>query len=66
MEKVGNSFHGTHWPYWLWSSVKAQNEPWPGREVSQVCSCREETALPVTLGRKFLVRTDASILFSLE
>lgn len=35
-------------------------------EVSQTCSCWEEAALPVTLGRKCLVRTDASILFSSE
>lgn len=46
--------------------VKAQNELGQQREVSQACSCWEEAALPVTLGRKCLVRTDASILFSSE
>lgn len=66
MEKVGNSFHGTHWLYWLWSQSKHRMNLGQQHEVSQACSCWEEAALPVTLGRKFLVRTDASLLFSSE
>lgn len=64
--EVENSFHGTHWLYWLWSQAKHRMNLGQQHEVFQACSCWEEAALPLTLGRKFLIRIDASILFSSE